>query len=514
MTNRFKETTIISDAFNQLPESGGKNRFFQSFGEDNTANLGLHPDHHSITMLKVNQVSETFRMMVTNDGGVYFSNTDTIPGEVDGDWIFAGNGYNTSQFYGADKKTGSLEFIGGMQDNGTYRSPSGQDANENSSYIRQVGGDGFKVAWHHTDPDMIVASSQYNGFRRTTDGGASWTSGTIGLDDVGEDNAPFISWLANSKKRPSILYAVGRQGVWKSLDFSASWELKPINANWGFNNLSRVAISEADPAIVWAGSGMTATSRLHFSDDNGNSFTPVNNFTGVALGNITNIATHPTQRKTAFVLFSFSDGPKILRTTDSGDNWMDISGFGTNSESDNGFPDVPVFSLVVHPHNPSTIWAGTEIGIVESTDNGETWALLDDFLNVSVWDMKLIDDQVLVATHGRGLWSVTLEGLSWPSELVTAVTEIPTPNELSIINFPNPVSEATIIRYNLPTATTVRIDIITIDGRLVSSRDLGAQKSGQGQMNWYRDPLLHTSGIYLLRIATGLGTTTSRMIIE
>ena len=33
VVNRFKETVIISDAFNQLPGSNGKNRFFQSFGE-------------------------------------------------------------------------------------------------------------------------------------------------------------------------------------------------------------------------------------------------------------------------------------------------------------------------------------------------------------------------------------------------------------------------------------------------------------------------------------------------
>ena len=69
-----------------------------------------------------------------------------------------------------------------------------------SAYIRQIGGDGFKVAWHHTDPDKMIGSSQFNGFRRTIDGGATWTIATVGLEDVGENKAPFISWLANSKK--------------------------------------------------------------------------------------------------------------------------------------------------------------------------------------------------------------------------------------------------------------------------------------------------------------------------
>ena len=211
-----------------------------------------------------------------------------------------------------------------MQDNGTYRSPGGMDATSASAYVRQIGGDGFKVVWHHTDPDKLIGSSQYNSFRRTVDGGATWTSGTVGLEDVGEDNAPFISWLGNSKKSPNILYAVGRQGVWRSPDFGATWDLKPIGTGWAFNNLSRVTVSEADPTIIWAGSGMTSAARLHYSEDSGNSFTPVNNFAGQSLGNITNIATHPTQRRTAFALFSFSNGPKILRTTDGGENWEDI----------------------------------------------------------------------------------------------------------------------------------------------------------------------------------------------
>ena len=512
--NRFRETTIVSDAFNQLPGSNGVNRFFQSFGEDNTANLGLHPDHHQITIQEMNPASETFRMIVTNDGGVYYTSSNQNPGENNGDWIFAGNGYNTSQFYGVDKKPGAMEFIGGMQDNGTYRSPEQQEANSGSAYVRQIGGDGFKTVWHYTNPDMIIGSSQYNGFRRTTDGGASWTSGTSGLSDVGEDNAPFISWLANSKKSPNILFAVGRQGVWRSPDFGASWNLTPINGDWAFNNLSRVVISEADPTVVWAGSGMTSIARLHLSEDSGNTFTEVNNYAGSALGNISNIATHPTQRRTAYALFSFSDAPKILRTTDGGQNWEDITGFENNSESSNGFPDVPVFSLLVLPNEPFTIWAGTEIGLVESTDNGSTWALRDDFINTAIWEMKAVDDQVVIGTHGRGIWTVTMEGLSWPSELVTSVDDPIQPFELAFSNYPNPVSTNTTFKYSIPNTTAASIDIIDSQGKAIHRQDLGIVSRGEGAFTWFRHPVMHSSGIYIARLTTESGTVSSTMILE
>ncbi len=65
------------------------------------------------------------------------------------------------------------------------------------------------------------------------------------------------------------------------------------------------------------------------------------------------------------------------------------------------------------PYNTDIIWAGTEIGIFETTDGGATWAYADNgFPAVAVWQMKIVNDQVVVATHGRGIWSVTLPELA------------------------------------------------------------------------------------------------------
>jgi len=133
----------------------------------------------------------------------------------------------------------------------------------------------------------------------------------------------------------------------------------------------------------------------------------------VILGRITNIETHPTDENTAYDLFSFANTPKVLRTTDLGQTWEDLSGFGTNTTSTNGFPDVSVRCFLVMPYNPNTIWAGTEIGIFESTDGGQSWAFADNGLPaVAIWEMLIVNEQVVVATHGRGIWTVDLPELS------------------------------------------------------------------------------------------------------
>ena len=506
---RFRKSENVTDAYNNF---SGKNSYAQGFGSINPFSFGLHPDHHNLIMLPIDEASKTFKILNSNDGGVYVTSVSTNPGVSDGSWKFSGGGYNTSQFYGADKKPGANEYIGGMQDNGTFRSPTAVDPEASTFYMRQLSGDGFNVAWHATDPNKMIGSTQFNGFRNTNDGGNSWKSAKTGLEDSDEDNAPFISKLAYSKKNPNVLFAVGASGVWRSPDFGDSWKSVPITNNWGYWTLTNVAISEANPGIVWAGSGMNTTARMQVSTDGGNSFDPVNNYTLTEMGLASGLATHPTEVNTAYVLFSFANAPKILRTKDLGQTWEDISGFGTNSASNNGFPDVAVFSLLVIPNQPTTIWAGTEIGIFESVDDGANWSLLDDFISVSVWQMKAMDDQIIIATHGRGIWTVTIDGLAWPGEIVTDLPENDPDLDFEIKAYPNPMTDRGTFSYVIPENTRVQLEIISSEGKLVESLDFGLQNKGTKNFTWQRKA--HASGVYFVRLNTDFGQRVAKLILD
>ncbi len=159
-------------------------------------------------------------------------------------------------------------------------------------------------------------------------------------------------------------------------------------SDWATSSLMSIEISDATPDVMWAGASISNSGSLFLSTDKGESFAPVPD-NGINTGLITGIATNYHDYKTVYVLFSYAKSAKVVRSTDLGETWEDISGFSAGSTS-TGFPDVAVYDLQVMPHDPNTIWVGSEIGIIESTDNGASWHLLDSNMpRASVWEIDL-----------------------------------------------------------------------------------------------------------------------------
>ena len=374
---------------------------------------GVHVDHHNIVVIPNDPTNDRFRIVNANDGGVYFSDDNGAT------WTNTLNSYVTTQYYGADKMNGADRYIGGMQDNGTWFSPEG--ANAATQYFFAIGGDGYESIWHYNNPNKLMGGFQFNGIMRSLDGGQTFNNANTasGMTDTGSGNAPFFTKIANSKQDPDLAFLVGASGVWRTDNFGASWNLTPMTGGgWnGTSSFSQVVVSLVNPQVVWAGRNMTPASPAYVSTDGGFTFNQTTVYSDPTLGPIGRFSgfdTHPTDDSTAYALFGVANRAKILRTTDLGQTWEDISGFDEGGGvSTRGFPDVVVHSLLVMPHNTDIIWAGTEIGIFESTDNGASWAFHNEgFPAVAAYEMKVVNDQVVVATHGRGIWSGTVPELA------------------------------------------------------------------------------------------------------
>ena len=77
----------------------------------------------------------------------------------------------------------------------------------------------------------------------------------------------------------------------------------------------------------------------------------------------------------------------------------------------NGLPDVPVNAFAVDPANGNNLYAGTDIGVFASTDGGASWGPYGtDLPVVAVFGMEIQPTarKLRIATHGRGMWEITL----------------------------------------------------------------------------------------------------------
>lgn len=391
----------INDASNQKDTY-----IIASYYEPSLGLSPVHPDHHFLVTIPTSEAQQTYTVINANDAGI------SVSSDKGATWQNM-NGIISTQFYGVDKKPGSSVYIGGMQDNGTAISPLDPSASSNW-FVAGIGGDGVEVAWNKRDENLLLGGSQYGRYLRSEDGGASWYN--IPEAKAGT-NAPFISKLGTSVQDPDLVFTVGIDGVKRSDDFGATWTLAPIANNWhGYRAFDNVEVSKASPQMVWATSriGIEPLSQtnggIHVSNNGGLSFAEITPNITFNVFEASGIGSHPLEANTAYLLFSAPNQPKILKTSDLGQTWSDISGFGDETElSSNGFPNVGVFSLLVMPFNTDILWAGTEIGIFMSEDAGASWSFLDSELpHVSIFEMKIVDGEVVIATHGRGIWTASI----------------------------------------------------------------------------------------------------------
>jgi hypothetical protein len=198
--------------------------------------------------------------------------------------------------------------------------------------------------------------------------------------------------------------------------------------------------------------------------------------------------------------------PHIFRTHDGGKTWKEIV---------NGIPGGAAVSVVREdPKKKGLLFAGSETQVYVSFDDGDHWQSLR--LNMaasSVRDLVIKDDDVVAATHGRGIWILDdispLRQIGAQSANEDAIlfkpttawrvrwnTNTDTPLPPDETNAPNP-PEGAIINYYLKSAASaaVTLEVLTTDGRLLrrySSADpverIPDPSTAPLPQVWYRAP--------------------------
>jgi photosystem II stability/assembly factor-like uncharacterized protein len=205
---------------------------------------------------------------------------------------------------------------------------------------------------------------------KTTDGGESWAK--ISDDLTRED-----------------------PGVPPNLDAAAAADA-PAGKRRGV--VYTLAPSPVRAPIVWAG---TDDGLIHVTQDDGLTW---QNVTPPEITPWTKVVMIDASHFDAGTAFAAAERhqledyePHIYRTRDAGKTWQAIT---------RGLPaGIYVQTVKEDPLRRGLLFCGTERGVFVSFDEGENWQSLQMNLPPSsMRDLQIKDDDLLVATHGRGFW--------------------------------------------------------------------------------------------------------------
>jgi len=245
-------------------------------------------------------------------------------------------------------------------------------------------------------------------------------SGTTSPTTPGDDRADWTQPLVLSTADPRALYYAS-QYLYKSTDAARTWtkvsgdltrpdpgvppNLDAAAAEHTDRNGKRGVIYAVAPSpllvpMVWAG---TDDGLIHLTMNDGTSW---QNVTPAVVGpwsRVTCVEPSHFDFNTAYAtvdrhqLQDFE--PYVYRTRDLGKTWQKIT---------TGLPaGVYVHAVKEDPARQGLLFAGTERGAFVSLDDGGAWQPLQLNLPVtSVRDFQIHENDLIVATHGRGFWVI------------------------------------------------------------------------------------------------------------
>ena len=191
------------------------------------------------------------------------------------------------------------------------------------------------------------------------------------------------------------------------------------NTLGGRGAIESLSASPVAPGVIWAG---TNNGLIHVTRNGGTTWADVSiaSLNAPRRANISAIDASHHAAGTAYVAVEYlrigDHAPYLFRTRDFGKTWTPIvTGLPTDEASGS-------FARVVREDTKRAglLFAGTESSVHVSFDDGEHWlSLAMNLPNSPVRDILIKDNDLLVATHGRGAW--VIDDISRLRQLTPAV---------------------------------------------------------------------------------------------
>jgi photosystem II stability/assembly factor-like uncharacterized protein len=322
---------------------------------------------------------------------------------------------------------------------------------------------------------------------RSTDGGASWQPFQNGFGAGGGSSGRQARLLLASAGSPGTVFATSGR-IEKSIDAGVSWRVvgqgQIINA---------IAQSPAHPQVLWAGGETVILAPYALkSSDGGDSWRQISLFAG-GDNAVDAIAAHPTDSS---VVYLGMEG-RVMKSEDGGTTWWTMTSPG---------PTLYTFGMAIRPFLPLKIYtAGASFdpdprGVVfhQSLDGGLSWRAISypAYAGLGAYHLLLeidgIQETLYVAT-GNGVYRHT--------EIPVGVLESGDAPPAALRCQPNPFSRETSFGFALPKTGEVSLQIVDVQGRLVSTLASGPLRAGPHDVRW--DAQQVATGLYFCKLRFG-----------
>jgi trimeric autotransporter adhesin len=344
----------------------------------------VHADQHEIIWQTSN------RLIFACDGGIHYTSDG-------GTTIRDRNvGLRLKQFFSvAIHPTTTNYFLAGAQDNGSHRL---RNAGLGGS-VEVTGGDGAYVHIDQDQPLFQWTSYVRNQYRRSTDGGNTWTSINIS-SSLGQFINP-----TDYDDAANIMYCSNSAGTYRR------W----TDPQSGSTSAS-ITIPELNGSNVWALTVSPFTSNRLFLGTAGGRVVRIDNANTIASGSAgTNITSNLATGTINCINFGTTENNIIISSSSFGVQqvWISSNGGTTWTNVDGNLPDMPVRWCMYAPDNNNKAILATDAGVwVTSLLNGSStvWVADGTFPTVrtDMLQYRASDKLVAAATHGRGLWTQSL----------------------------------------------------------------------------------------------------------
>ncbi len=355
---------------------------------------GVHADQHA--MIWDPKIAD--RVYLGNDGGVYRSNDNG------GSWEFA-RSQPWSQLYSLDvSQQDTRRLVAGLQDNGVNRSYPGRE------WSHFHPGDGLRALINPRNQEIVYACYQYGNCAVYFDGG---NSGQYFSDQVVSLRKNWFTPIEFDPANPSTLYTGGER-MSRSDDDARTWRLISPDLSNGFGRdrdpdyirafgtITAIAPAPSATGVIYAG---TDDGNLWHTQNGGGTWTKATD-PDLPRAWITRVEVDRADPKVAYVTYSGfrsgSDTPYILRTTDGGREWQNITG---------NLPRAPLNDVNIVGED---LVVASDVGVFLSRDRGASWLKLGRDLPLApVHELRhhAPTRTLYVATFGRGIWKLDLAAI-------------------------------------------------------------------------------------------------------